>query len=97
MAHLANLNGISETLPAIPKLPRFQKPQKRAKIISFSGNKTENLQEQPVQTTRRVALGLSSIALTATTISNGVSLAEDNGFWITGPLPIPPIYNSKQF
>ncbi|XP_031270351.1 photosynthetic NDH subunit of lumenal location 3, chloroplastic [Pistacia vera] len=94
MAHLANLNGISETLPAIPKLPRFQKPQKGAKIISFSGNKTENLQEQPVQTTRRVALGLASIALTATSTSSGVSLAEDNGFWITGPLPIPPIYNN---
>lgn len=96
MAHLVNLNGIRETLPAIPNLPRFQKPQKRAKIISFSGTKTDNLEEQPAQTTRRVALGLASIALTATIASNGISLAEDNGWWIDGPIPIPPIYNSKQ-
>lgn len=57
------------------------------------------MQEQPVQTIRKVALDLASIstALAPTTTSNEVSLAEDNGFWITGPLPIPPIYNSKQY
>ncbi|KAK3199462.1 hypothetical protein Dsin_022877 [Dipteronia sinensis] len=105
MAHLANLNGVSETLlPAIPKLlPRFQKTQKRTnKIVGFSGNKEENnLQEQKqqplllLQSTRRAAaLSLGCIALVGSTSCNGVSLAEDNGYWITGPLPIPPVYNN---
>ena len=111
MAHLANLNGVSETLsPAIPKLlPRFQKTQKRTnKIVGFSGNKEENnfqeqkqkqQQQQPLlslKSTRRAAtLSLGCIALVGSTNCNGASLAEDNGYWITGPLPIPPVYNSK--
>ncbi|KAL5804280.1 hypothetical protein ACOSQ3_031080 [Xanthoceras sorbifolium] len=99
MAHLANLNGVSETLPAIAKLSRFQKSPKRAKIVGFSGNnkEEENFQDQqPMQTTRRSAaiLSLGSIALVGITSCNGVSLAEDNGYWITGPLPIPPVYNN---
>lgn len=97
MAQLANLNGVSETLPAIPKLPRFQMSKKRPKVIGFLGNKAENSPEQPVQTTRRVALTLASITLIGSTSSNGVSLAENNGLWLDGPLPVPPVYNSKQF
>ena len=86
--------------------PRFQKSQKRNnKIVGFSGNKEENnfqdqkQQQQPLlslQSTRRAAaLSLGCIALVGSTTCNGASLAEDNGYWITGPLPIPPVYNSK--
>ncbi|XVF34093.1 hypothetical protein REPUB_Repub18cG0027600 [Reevesia pubescens] len=93
MAHLANLNGITETLPAILKLPIVQRIRKTSKIIGFLGKKTENFQEQPLQTTRRVALSLASIALIGTS-SNNISLAEDNGYWITDLLPVPSVENN---
>ncbi|BFG29420.1 hypothetical protein CerSpe_156940 [Prunus speciosa] len=92
MAHLANLNGVSETLPAIPRLPDIQRTQKRVSIVGFMGKKKDDLQEQPLQTTRRLALGLASIALVGNSC-NGVSLAEGNGFWIDGPLPVPSAEN----
>ncbi|KAL6283842.1 hypothetical protein ACE6H2_014771 [Prunus campanulata] len=92
MAHLANLNGVSETLPAIPRLPGIQRTQKRVSIVGFMGKKKDDLQEQPLQTTRRLALGLASIALVGNSC-NGVSLAEGNGFWIDGPLPVPSAEN----
>ncbi|XP_021811136.1 photosynthetic NDH subunit of lumenal location 3, chloroplastic [Prunus avium] len=92
MAHLANLNGVSETLPAIPRLPGIQRTQKRVSIVGFIGKKRDDLQEQPLQTTRRLALGLASIALVGNSC-NGVSLAEGNGFWIDGPLPVPSAEN----
>ncbi|KAL0362774.1 UNVERIFIED_CONTAM: Photosynthetic NDH subunit of lumenal location 3, chloroplastic [Sesamum calycinum] len=38
--------------------------------------------------TRRLAIGLASIALFGN-VGIGKSLAEDNGFWLTGPLPVP--------
>lgn len=98
MAHLSNLNGVADTLPAISKLPRFQKPKIRHRTICFSGNEDGvDVQEQNklvFNTTRRATLSLGSIALVAINW-NGVSSAEDNGFWIDGPLPIPPVYNSK--
>ncbi|KAH7842546.1 hypothetical protein Vadar_006595 [Vaccinium darrowii] len=89
MAPLANLNGVSETLPAIPKLPCFQKTQKRTAILGlFHGNKTQEFQEQAaMQTTRRMAIGLASIALCGNVGGNGNSLADDNGYWLNGPLP----------
>ena len=96
MAHLANLNGISETLPAIPKLPSIQRTRKTSKIIGFHGKKTENFEEQPLQTTRRMALGLASIALVGTS-TNQASLAEDNGYWVTDLLTVPSVENSKFF
>ncbi|CAL9017459.1 unnamed protein product [Prunus brigantina] len=92
MARLANLNGVSETLPAIPRLPGIQRTQKRMSIVGFMGKKKADLQEQPLQTTRRLALGLASIALVGNSC-NGVSLAEGNGFWIDGPLPVPSAEN----
>lgn len=96
MARLADINGVSKTLPALPKLPNLQRVPKRVKIVGFLGKKTEHLQEHPLQITRRLAIGLASfIALTGNS-SNGISLA-DNGFWIDGPLPVPPVYNSKLF
>ncbi|XP_007021089.2 PREDICTED: photosynthetic NDH subunit of lumenal location 3, chloroplastic [Theobroma cacao] len=92
MVHLANLNGITETLPAIPKLPSIQRSRKTAKIIGFLGKNTEDLREQPLQMTRRMALSLASIALVGTS-SNSISLAEDNGYWITDLLPVPSVEN----
>ncbi|KAK9268348.1 hypothetical protein L1049_000097 [Liquidambar formosana] len=92
MARLANLNGISETLPAIPKLLDARKTRKKVKTIGCLGKKTEEFQEHPLQTTRRVAIGLASIALSGNS-GIGISLAEDNGFWITGPIPVPSVYN----
>ncbi|KDP39041.1 hypothetical protein JCGZ_00798 [Jatropha curcas] len=94
MAYLSNLNGITETLPATPKLTNKQKTQKRTKIIGFLGKKQVNFdQEQSFHTTRRLALGLASIALTGN-FGNGISLAEDNGFWLLDfPLPSPTVDN----
>ncbi|XP_052207293.1 photosynthetic NDH subunit of lumenal location 3, chloroplastic [Diospyros lotus] len=92
MALSANLNRVSETFPAaIPRPPTFQRRHKRrAPILAFSGNKA---QQHPLQqTTRRLAIGLTSIALFANS-GIGNSLAEDNGLWLTGPIPVPPVYN----
>lgn len=96
MARLANFNGVSETLPGIAKLASLRRARKRVKIIGFLGKKTEDdSQQQSLQTTRRLALGLASITLVGSTC-NGVSLAENNGFWIDGPLPVPSADNSKR-
>ncbi|TYH35204.1 hypothetical protein ES332_D13G177700v1 [Gossypium tomentosum] len=93
MAHLASLNGITETLPAIPKLPTIRRTRKTSKIIGFLGKNTSNFHGQPpLQTTRRMALAFASIALIGTS-TNGISLAEDNGYWITDLLPVPSVEN----
>lgn len=39
-------------------------------------------------------IGLASIAVAATA-ATGNSVAEDNGFWIVGPIPVPKANNSK--
>ncbi|XP_009358084.1 photosynthetic NDH subunit of lumenal location 3, chloroplastic-like [Pyrus x bretschneideri] len=92
MARLANLNGVSETLPVLPRFPSVQTTRKKASIICFTGKKSDDFQEQPLQTTRRIALGLASVALVGN-FCNGVSLAEGNGFWLDGPLPVPSAQN----
>ncbi|MBA0701776.1 hypothetical protein Goari_022238 [Gossypium aridum] len=95
MAHLASLNGITETLPAIPKLPTIRRTRKTSKIIGFLGKNTSNFHGQPpLQTTRRMALAFASIALIGTS-TNGISLAEDNGYWITDLLPVPSVENTE--
>jgi photosystem II oxygen-evolving enhancer protein 3 len=94
MAHVTNLNGVTETLPAIPKLINVQKPQRRMKITGLLGKKPVNLQGNSFQTTRRLALGLASIALIGNP-STGVSLAEDNWWARDIPLPVPSAENSK--
>ena len=97
MAHFLDLNTLttSSILPSIPKLTE------RSKTGTFSVcRKADKVQEQGSvqELTRRMSLGFAvSIALTGTFSGNDVSLAQDNnGFWIDGPLPTPPIYNSKQ-
>ncbi|KAF8410941.1 hypothetical protein HHK36_003478 [Tetracentron sinense] len=92
MARLANLNGVPETLTTKAKLFNVERTRRRMTILGSVGKKTEEFQEQPLQTTRRVAISLASIALSVQS-TTGISLAEDNGFWLTGPLPIPPIFN----
>ncbi|XP_050367318.1 photosynthetic NDH subunit of lumenal location 3, chloroplastic [Argentina anserina] len=92
MAQLANLNGISETLPVLSRLTSLQRTQKRASIVGCLGKKKDAVPEA-LQTTRRLALGLASIALVGNS-SSGAALAEgSNGFWIDGLLPVPSADN----
>ncbi|KAB1225486.1 PsbQ-like protein 2, chloroplastic [Morella rubra] len=93
MACFADINGVFKTLPAIPKLPNVNRAPKRVKIVGYLGKNNEDLQEQPLQTTRRLAIGLASVALVWNS-TNEISLAEGNGFWVDGPLPVPPVYNN---
>ncbi|KAK4439847.1 Photosynthetic NDH subunit of lumenal location 3, chloroplastic [Sesamum alatum] len=88
MATTANLNGIFEALPAVPRHRGVDKNPKKGRITCFLDKKRDEVQEIPVQTTRRLAVGLASIALFGN-VSVGKSLAEDNGFWLTGPIPVP--------
>lgn len=104
MAGLSNLNGIvgSETLLIKPKLFNGEKLHKRTPINLrvHSNMKTEEFHDHQTQseknsnqtTTRRFLLGLAAAAMSA---QSGIekSLAEDNGFSYSGPIPIPPIYN----
>ncbi|KAG2682134.1 hypothetical protein I3843_11G178300 [Carya illinoinensis] len=92
MARMADINGISKTLPALPKLPNVKRTSNRVKIVGFLGKKSEDLGTHPTQTTRRLAISLLSIALIGNSANGMISLA-DNGFWIDGPLPVPPVYN----
>lgn len=93
MARMADINGISKTLPALPKLPNVKWTSNRVKIVGFLGKKSEDLGTHPLQTTRRLAISLASIALIGNSANGMISLADDNGFWIDGPLPVPPVYN----
>ncbi|XP_024976936.1 photosynthetic NDH subunit of lumenal location 3, chloroplastic [Cynara cardunculus var. scolymus] len=92
MAPTANLNQIFTTFPAIPKLSGEGKLRSDAAPPRLAGNKVEESQNQPLKPTRRLALGLGSIGLFANS-NVAVSLAEDNGFWLTGPIPIPRASN----
>ncbi|CAG7878621.1 unnamed protein product [Brassica rapa] len=96
MAHFLDLNTLttSSTLPSIPKLPERSKT---GKFSVFLCRKADKVQEQGSvqELTRRMSLGFAvSIALTGAFGESNVSLAKDNGFWIDGPLPTPPIYNN---
>lgn len=94
MANIIDLNSLTNTLPAIPKLPGSRKTGKSS---AFAFKKTGEFQEPGLaQITRRMTLGFTvSVGLTGIFGKHNVSLAQNNGFWIDGPLPIPPIYNSK--
>ena len=95
MSPTANLNQIFSTFPAIPKISGDGKPRPDAATPRFTGNNAEeNQNHHPVKPTRRLALGLSSMGLFANSNIAAV-LAEDNGFWLTGPIPIPRALNSK--
>ncbi|KAL8215750.1 hypothetical protein R6Q57_022587 [Mikania cordata] len=85
MAPTANLNQIFSTFPAIPKLSGDSTAQ-------LTGNKADESRDHPLKPTRRVALGLGTIGLLANS-NVAVSLAQDNGYWLTGPIPIPRAVN----
>ncbi|XP_055807786.1 photosynthetic NDH subunit of lumenal location 3, chloroplastic [Solanum dulcamara] len=86
MANTTNLNIIFEALSLIPKIHNVLNYQKKAKTVS------QEIQENsPAKTTRRLALGLATIALFAnSSIGNSVA-EENNGFFITGPLQVPSV------
>nr|GMC74605.1 photosynthetic NDH subunit of lumenal location 3, chloroplastic [Ipomoea batatas] len=91
MAAIPNLNLILEALSLNPKLHGATTSRKRAAAIHFADKKAPEIQEnQPEVTKRRLAVGLASIAVFGSS-GIGKSLAEDNGFWLTGPLPIPTV------
>ncbi|XP_060973172.1 photosynthetic NDH subunit of lumenal location 3, chloroplastic [Cannabis sativa] len=95
MARLANLNGVFETLLRIRRLLSIlslQRAKKGVEIVAFLGKKKNDSQEHTLLTTRRLALGLASIALVGKTC-NAVSFAEDNDFWIDGRIPLPSVNN----
>ncbi|KAJ9535887.1 hypothetical protein OSB04_un000960 [Centaurea solstitialis] len=92
MAPTANLNQILSTFPAIPKLFGEGKLRPDATPPHLIRNKVDEGQNQPLKPTRRLALGLGSIGLFANS-NVAVSLAEDNGFWLNGFIPIPRASN----
>ncbi|CAN6895850.1 unnamed protein product [Brassica oleracea] len=96
MAHFLDLNTLatSSTLPSIPKLPERSKTGKSSVFVCRKADKVQE-QGSVQELTRRMSLGFAvSIALTGALGESNVSLAKDNGFWIDGPLPAPPIYNN---
>uniref|UniRef100_A0A2P2JR31 Uncharacterized protein n=1 Tax=Rhizophora mucronata TaxID=61149 RepID=A0A2P2JR31_RHIMU len=95
MTHIASLNCVIEPLAAPPKYANVRKTRNAVKIVGLLGNRVANF--EALQPTRRLALGLASIALIGG-YCNGVSLAEDNnGLWIDIPFPVPSAENSKVF
>lgn len=99
MAGAKNISAIFEALSVIPKLHSAEKIHKRsAAIVSLiSGKKNDEIQDNnnPLQTTRRLAaIGIASLAINGNQ-GTGISLAEDNGYWLTSPMPIPSVKNRK--
>ncbi|KAL3645469.1 hypothetical protein CASFOL_010649 [Castilleja foliolosa] len=94
MATTSHLNSIFESPNIVPKHRAINKIQKRAKITCFHDkNENEFQGYSSSQPTRRIALGLASIAIFGNA-QIGNSIAEDNGFWLTGPLPVPYANNN---
>lgn len=94
MAPTVNLNQIFSTFPSIPKLSGDGKPRQDLVASRFTGNNADETQNHLLKPTRRLALGLGSIGLFANS-NISVALAEDNGFWLNGPIPIPRALNSN--
>ncbi|MFS7940635.1 hypothetical protein Hanom_Chr05g00466741 [Helianthus anomalus] len=94
MAPTANLNQIFSTFPAIPKLSGDKLPRMDVAAANLARNKADESVDYTLKPTRRLALGLGTIGLFANS-NVAVSLAEDNGLWLTGPIPIPRATNSN--
>ncbi|XP_043705625.1 photosynthetic NDH subunit of lumenal location 3, chloroplastic-like [Telopea speciosissima] len=95
MARLAGLNGVFET-SSIRLINIFhpRNTPRRTTVIGFAGIEAGAKEDErhPLIFSRRVALGAAAVALS---LSSGarLTLAEDNGLWLDGPIPIPPVYN----
>ncbi|CAI9088514.1 OLC1v1022862C1 [Oldenlandia corymbosa var. corymbosa] len=92
MARAANLSGIFEALSVIPKLQQVENIRNRSTSVNLLSKKKDENEEIPFQATRRLAMGLTSLALFSTAVT-GVSHADDNGYWLDGPLPVPTAKN----
>ncbi|GJR00403.1 tryptophan aminotransferase-related protein 3-like protein [Tanacetum coccineum] len=95
MAPTANLNQIFSTFPVISKLSGDPKPRPDVPAARLQGNKMDESQDNLIKPTRRVALGLGTIGLFANS-NVAVSLADDNGFWLNGLIPIPRASNTRR-
>lgn len=92
MAHLPNLNSVSEKFSAIPNFPKLPKTHKSLKIVGFL-EKQSQLSSHQISLTRRLALtSLVSVALFG---NAAAEIASANEYWLDGPLPVPSAYNSK--
>ncbi|XP_071694153.1 photosynthetic NDH subunit of lumenal location 3, chloroplastic-like [Rutidosis leptorrhynchoides] len=92
MAQPANLTQIFSSFSAIPKLSGNGHPRADVGAARSTENKVEESQNNPLKTTRRLALGIGTIGLFANS-NVAVSLADDNGYWLNGPIPIPRASN----
>ncbi|XP_068667984.1 photosynthetic NDH subunit of lumenal location 3, chloroplastic [Aristolochia californica] len=94
MARLASSTPVSYTL--FPKPKSFDKMSNgKAAILGIDGeeHETRNKNSISVKTTRRAAIGFGFAALSGQLVTGIAWAAEDNGFWYTGPIPIPRISN----
>ncbi|GAA0149061.1 hypothetical protein LIER_08329 [Lithospermum erythrorhizon] len=84
---------IFEAILAIPKLNGLEKnPTNLVLNCSNPGKKTQDVHEVKLLSTRRLAIGLASIAVFGNACV-GNSLADDNGYWLTTPLVVPKAKN----
>ena len=102
MALLSTCSAASDIL--LPKFNIFE--VKRTRALTIMGSIPKKAEEFPqlaqspnenglsIQSTRRAVIGLGLLAISMNYSES--SLADGgNGWWIDGPLPIPPVYNSK--
>lgn len=94
MARMGNLKGgvFLEVLPAIPKVGGGRR--KARIIMGCGGNKSEETQQQQsLKASTRRRMGMTLLTLVGTSCGIGKCLADDNGFWLNGPLPLPSVNN----
>ncbi|CAM8900840.1 unnamed protein product [Rhodiola kirilowii] len=97
MAGLVRLSGVSQAFPTASNLSGGPGTRKIAKTIGCMIKKSDETVDEvfsvhQTATRRRASLGLLSAAV-AMSSGIGVSLADDNGFWITTEIPVPTIEN----
>ncbi|XP_058091971.1 photosynthetic NDH subunit of lumenal location 3, chloroplastic [Magnolia sinica] len=98
---ISNFNAASEVLLTKPKIFDL-KWHRTLTIHRFMAKKTEESEEQQheaskpvgisIQTNRRAVIGLGILTL-STHLSCQNTRAEDNGLWLTGPIPVPSVVN----
>ncbi|KAM0952336.1 putative oxygen-evolving enhancer protein [Dioscorea sansibarensis] len=88
---LTSINGASQILLPMPKPKPKPKPQHtKAQLSQESPSQSPNT----LQTSRRTSIGLSvAILFNHATSKSLLAEEENNGFWLTGPLPVPSVSN----